>query len=155
MHAGGADGQARCHVARHALLRECGVDTSTGRTLVTPFEEWKTLLSLLCAAKDRSEAHPEFGSARRCTITKLTEEYPQVHLRGALGFAYRSLFDQNQPTGITRADGTFFVPSDDEGLERMFNSSMELRQPLSLFGPLDSLSTSGHRGRQSKVQRQK
>ena len=39
--------------------------------------------------------------------------------------------------GVVLGDSsTFFVPSTEEGLELMYNRSMERHQPLSLFGPL-------------------
>jgi hypothetical protein len=53
-----ADGEARddrgyrCSVPRPAL-RECNVDLSSGRSLMTPFIEWKQLLGHLCTGESR------------------------------------------------------------------------------------------------------
>ncbi len=53
-----ADGEARddrgyrCRVPRPAL-RECNVDLSSGRSLMTPFIEWKQLLGHLCTGESR------------------------------------------------------------------------------------------------------
>ena len=53
-----ADGRARdnhgyrCIVSRPAL-RECNVDLSSGRSLMTPFIEWKQLLGQLCTGECR------------------------------------------------------------------------------------------------------
>jgi len=42
----------RCRIPRPAL-RECNVDLSSGRSLMTPFMEWKQLLGQLCAGESR------------------------------------------------------------------------------------------------------
>jgi hypothetical protein len=42
----------RCSVPRPAL-RECNVDLSSGRSLMTPFIEWKQLLGHLCTGESR------------------------------------------------------------------------------------------------------
>ena len=42
----------RCSVPRPAL-RECNVDLSSGRSLMTPFIEWKQLLGQLCTGECR------------------------------------------------------------------------------------------------------
>jgi hypothetical protein len=139
--------QAACAISPNAL-RACNVDVATGVSILPPLIQWKALLSELCAPA--IEPHPELGHARRCMRSRLSEHaYPAVHLRGALAFAHRTLIDpeykprrQQHGTSSDHANtgaamsNTFWVPASDEGLERMFNQSMALRQPLSLFGPL-------------------
>lgn len=101
-------------------------------------------------------AVPSFGeaSSKRCSAGRpCSERQARLlgHLRTALSYVHGFVNEhqllrgkgsaaealRSHRLGVVLGDSsTFFVPSTEEGLELMYNRSMERHQPLSLFGPL-------------------